>query len=193
MAEKQKLFNDLPVERQVHTLQDTIRTQQDTIRAQQDTIRSQQDTIRSLTDTIRALTDTTKDQKGQKDTLNVQVCQFKRKRRKIATLKAEPPQFNDLPVEMQVHIFQFLNVHDCVTEYTKTCSLWREVIALHILAPELIQIANINLVFKSHLEKHNWTEDCEDVEMLIYIYNKTINPITSEFIFWALWSSVQSF
>ena len=96
----------------------------------------------------------------------------KRKRRKIATLKAEPLQFNDLPVEMQVHIFQFLSVNDCVTEFTKTCSLWREVIALHILAPDLIRIANINPFFKSHLEKNNWTDDCEDVDMILSFYDK---------------------
>ena len=49
----------------------------------------------------------------------------------------------DLPVEMLVHIFQFVGIHECVTEYTKTCNLWREVIALHILAPELERVAYI--------------------------------------------------
>ena len=95
-------------------------------------------------------------------------------------------QINDLPIEMFVEVFKYLDKNQIAFGYTKICIQWRENIALHILAPEIIRQAEANPSFKKLLEKNQWTEECEDVEMLIYIYNKTINPITSEFIFWAL-------
>ena len=79
--------------------------------------------------------------------------------------------FMDLPVEMLVHIFQFVGIHECVTEYTKTCNLWREVIALHILEPELERVANMHRGFKSLLEKQSWTQDCDDIDLILRFYD----------------------
>ena len=94
---------------------------------------------------------------------------------------------NDLPDEMLVEIFQYLNVHEIAFRYTEIYRHWRENIALHILAPEIIRQADSNPSFKKLLEKNQWTEECEDVEMIIYIYKKmATNPITSEFIFLAM-------
>ena len=116
------------------------------------------------------------------------------KRRKIMAEKqkdfndimATERQINDLPIEMFVEVFKYLDIHQIAFRYTEICIHWRENIALHILAPEIIRQADSNPGFKKLLEKNQWTEECEDVEMLIYIYNKTINPITSEFIFLAM-------
>ena len=91
-------------------------------------------------------------------------------------------QINDLPVEMFVEVFKHLNIDEIAFKHTEVCIQWRENIALHILAPEIIRQAEANPSFKKLLEKHQWTEECEDVELLIYIYNTTINPITSKFI-----------
>ena len=90
-------------------------------------------------------------------------------------------EFNDLPTEMFVEVFKYLNVHQVAFRYTKICLHWRENIALHILAPEIIRQAEANPSFKKLLEKNGWTEECDDVEMLIYIYNKTYNPLKSKF------------
>ena len=95
-------------------------------------------------------------------------------------------EFNDLPIEMFVEVFKYLNIHQVAFRYTEICINWRESIALHILAPEIIRQAEANPRFKKLLEKNQWTEKSEDVEMIIFIYNKTINPITSEFIFLAM-------
>ena len=92
-------------------------------------------------------------------------------------------KINDLPIEMFVEVFKYLNIDEIAFRYTEICIHWRENIALHILAPEIIRQAKSNPSYKKLLEKNQWTEECEDVEMLIYIYNKTINPITSKFIF----------
>ena len=96
---------------------------------------------------------------------------------------ATEPQINDLPIEMFVEVFKYLNLQQIAFRYTEICIHWRENIALHILPPEIFRQAEANPSFKKLLEKNQWTEECEDVEMLIYIYNKTLNPITSEFIF----------
>ena len=101
-------------------------------------------------------------------------------------MAAKQKEFNDLPTEMVVEVFKYVNIHEIAFRYTEICIHWRENIALHILAPEIIRQAEANPSFKKLLEKNGWTEECDDVEMLIYIYNKTINPITSEFIFLAM-------
>ena len=98
-------------------------------------------------------------------------------------------QINDLPIEMFVEVLKNFDKNRVAFRYTEICIHWRENIALHILAPEIIRQAEANPSFKKLLEKNQWTEECEDVEMLIYIYNKTINPITSEFTFLALFCS----
>merc|ERR1719510_2155782 len=99
------------------------------------------------------------------------------KRRKIMAEKQK--EFDDLPIEMFVEVFKYFDIHEIAFRYTEICIHWRENIALHILAPEIIRQAKSNPSYKKLLEKNQWTEECEDVEMLIYIYNKTINPITS--------------
>ena len=103
--------------------------------------------------------------------------------KKPKNIVATEPQINDLPIEMFVEVFKYLDIHEIAFRYTEICIHWRENIALHILAPEIIRQAEANPRFKKLLEKNQWTVESDDVEMLIYIYNKTINPITSEFIF----------
>ena len=105
------------------------------------------------------------------------------KQKEFNDIMATELQINDLPIEMFVEVFKYLNIEEIAFRYTGICIHWRENIALHILAPEIIRQAEANPSFKKLLEKNQWTEECEDVEMLIYIYNKTINPITSKFIF----------
>ena len=95
-------------------------------------------------------------------------------------------QINNLPIEMFVEVFKYLDMHQIAFRHTEICLHWRENIALHILAPEIIRQADSNPSFKKLLEKNQWTEECEDVEMIISIYNKTINPISSKFILLAM-------
>ena len=109
------------------------------------------------------------------------------KQKEFNDIMVSKPQINDLPIEMFVEVFKYLDIHHIAFRYTEICIHWRENIALHILAPEIIRQADSNPSFKKLLEKNQWTEECEDVEMLIYIYKKmATNPITSEFIFLAM-------
>ena len=108
------------------------------------------------------------------------------KQKEFNDIMASKPQINDLPIEMLVEVLSHLDIDEIAFRYTEICIHWRQNIALHILAPEIIRQAEANPSFKKLLEKNQWTEECEDVEMLIYIYNKTINPITSKLIFLAM-------
>ena len=108
------------------------------------------------------------------------------KQKEFNDIMATELQINDLPIEMFVEVFKYLNIHEIAFRYTEICIHWRGNIALHILAPKIIRQAEANPSFKKLLEKNQWTEECDDVEMLIYIYNKTLNPITSKFIYLAM-------
>ena len=79
---------------------------------------------------------------------------------------------NDLPVEMFQYILQFLNLHETVTIYSKTCVHWKETIALHILSPEILSLAQHNGWFKKIIEKEGWTEDCNNTDFILQIYGK---------------------
>ena len=83
---------------------------------------------------------------------------------------ATGPQINDLPIEMFVEVFKYLNIDEVAFRFTEICIHWSENIALHILAPEIIRQADSNPSFKNLLEKNQWTEERRDVEMLIYLY-----------------------
>ena len=88
---------------------------------------------------------------------------------------------NDLPIEMFLEVFQYLSLRQSI-RYSTVCRHWRESIALHILAPEILRLTASNPAFKNLLEKNGWSEECSDTELLLLIYNKMMNPITSELL-----------
>ena len=85
---------------------------------------------------------------------------------------ATEPKINDLPIEMFVEVFKHLNIDEIAFKHTEVCIQWRENIALHILAPELVRISAMDKRFKSLLEKNNWTEDCKDIDLILSFYDK---------------------
>ena len=60
------------------------------------------------------------------------------KRKKIMAEKQK--EFNDLPIEMFVEVFKYLDIDEIAFRYTEICIHWRENIALHILAPEIFVV-----------------------------------------------------
>ena len=105
-----------------------------------------------------------------------------KKVKKPKNLVTSELQINDLPIEMFVEVFKYLDIDEIAFRYTEICIHWRENIALHILAPEIIRQAEANPSFKKLLEKNQWTGECKDIEMFICIYKK-MATITSKFIF----------
>ena len=55
---------------------------------------------------------------------------------------------NDLPVEMKLKIFENLSIHDLVAHCSKTCLQWEEIVAKFFVRPKLVELANVNEIFK---------------------------------------------
>ena len=91
-------------------------------------------------------------------------------------------EINDLPEEMLLEVFEYLNFshHQLLMQYSKICCHWREIIARHIVAPRIARVATSNDKFKKLIEKNGWTEECNDTELLLFIHHKTMNPVTSK-------------
>merc|ERR1712141_159397 len=65
----------------------------------------------------------------------------------------------DLPIEMRLEILEKLSLHELVVNSSKTCHQWRDDIAQHILAPEILALAEVNEKFKMHIKKKGWAEE----------------------------------
>ena len=100
----------------------------------------------------------------------------------MATSAQNAMEINDLPEEMLLEIFEYLNFshYQLLMQYSKICVHWREIIARHIVAPRIARVATSNDKFKKLIEKNGWTEECDDTELLLFIHHKTMNPVTSK-------------
>ena len=93
-----------------------------------------------------------------------------------------PLGINDMPPEIFIEIFKFLSKRESVMKFPSVCLHWRHNIARHIMAPEINRKAEGNHYYEKLLEKHGWTGNCDETEMIIRIYHM-INPITSELLY----------
>ena len=102
----------------------------------------------------------------------------------MATFTQNAVEINDLPEEMLLEVFQYLNFsHDrLLMQYSKICVHWREIIARYIVAPRIARVASANVELKKLIEKNGWTEECNDTELLLFIHHKTMNPVTSKLL-----------
>ena len=79
---------------------------------------------------------------------------------------------NYLPVEMMLEIFENLSLHELVVNSSKTCLRWREIISQFILAPKIMRLANANGTFKKEIKEVGWTEESNDTELILSLYQK---------------------
>ena len=81
---------------------------------------------------------------------------------------------NDLPDEMLLEILEKIQLHELVVSCSKTCFIWRDLIAQHILEPKLWRLANVNHLFKRVITDHGWTEEknSNESELIIFLYQK---------------------
>ena len=67
---------------------------------------------------------------------------------------------DDLPEEMLLEIFENLSLFDLVVNCSKTCPEWKEIIAKHILKPNIRKYANVDAKFKMAIQENDgWTKD----------------------------------
>ena len=85
---------------------------------------------------------------------------------------ASNTRINDLPIEMLLEIFESLSLHELVVNVSKTCLQWREIITQFILRPKILRLAKVNKAFKKNIEEDGWTEDSNDTDLILSLYQK---------------------
>merc|ERR1712018_1089260 len=79
---------------------------------------------------------------------------------------------NVLPDEMLLEILEKLSLGELVDTCIKVCPQWKDVIAKHILGPKFQNLAHDSATFKTAMEKEEWNEDVNEVEMITSLYQK---------------------
>ena len=79
---------------------------------------------------------------------------------------------NDLPIEIQVEIFENLSLRELVDNYSRTCLEWRRVISQFILGPKIFRLANDNGQFKRVINELGWTEEAQESDFILSLYPK---------------------
>ena len=77
-----------------------------------------------------------------------------------------------LPPEMLLEIFQNLRLHQLVTNCATVSPQWWEIIAKFILKPKILRLANCNGQFKREITQAGWTEESNQLELIISLYQK---------------------
>ena len=80
--------------------------------------------------------------------------------------------FSDLPVEMQVKILENLAIHELVVNTSKTSLRWRAIIAKFILASKITKLANVNEDFEKEIKLQGWSQQTNDTELIMSLYQK---------------------
>ena len=77
-----------------------------------------------------------------------------------------------MPVEMILEIFENLSLDELVVNSSKTCLQWRYIIGHFILAPKILRLANVNGIFKKEITEDGWTEESNDTDLILSLYQK---------------------
>ena len=77
-----------------------------------------------------------------------------------------------LPIEVLILVFKFLNLSDIFENCSKTCKIWREIIAQFFLQPYMKILARLDSDLRDKLYDSGWTEQCFDNDFLYETYEK---------------------
>ena len=83
---------------------------------------------------------------------------------------AKKNHIKDLPTEMLVMILENVPLHELVSNCSKTCIKWREIVALFIMKEKVNKLATTHLVFKIKIEQQGWSKDCTDIDLILSLY-----------------------
>ena len=105
-----------------------------------------------------------------------------KKVKSVAQTPAAVARINEvLPIEILLMIFEKLTLQENVMSCAKTCTKWREIIALFVLRSKILGQASICQKFKRDIKKDGWTEKCYDVDVIMSLYAKFINRTCCKF------------
>ena len=78
----------------------------------------------------------------------------------------------DLPPEILVLIFKNINLTEVAENCSKTCLLWKTIIAQFVLQPRLREIAKYDDDVKEILTNANWTQQSTNHDLIMSLYDK---------------------
>ena len=74
-----------------------------------------------------------------------------------------------LPEEVLIFTLKRVSFHD-VTNCSKVSIQWKDTVALGILKPAILKLANTNELVKKDIEHNRWTKDCKDSDLILSLY-----------------------
>ena len=77
-----------------------------------------------------------------------------------------------LPIEVLILVFKFSNLSDIFENCSKTCKMWREIIAQFFLQPYMKILARLDSDIRNKLYDNGWSEQCFDDDFLYETYEK---------------------
>ena len=80
----------------------------------------------------------------------------------------------DLPAEVMVLIFKYLEFTDIGENCAKTCLKWKAFAAQFFVGPHILKLSKYNEHLKNYLLKEGWTEDNNSTDLLIELYEKFV-------------------
>ena len=90
----------------------------------------------------------------------------------VKKIKRSNTMIQDLPIEMFLKVVEILTLHEIMRNCTKVCRLWRERVALFILRPKLDKLAKAHWVFKMKIQAEGWTEESDDIDLILSLYDQ---------------------
>ena len=90
----------------------------------------------------------------------------------LEVMAATTTGMNDLPIEMQLEVFENLSLHELVLNSSKVSLQWREIIAQFILRSKVLRLAKVNGNFKRDIEKEGWSQEANQSELILSLYKK---------------------
>ena len=91
----------------------------------------------------------------------------------FSVMAATVVTIDDLPEEMLLEIFEKLSLFDLVVNCSKTCPEWKEIIAKHILKPNIRKFADMDGNNKMVIQENDgWTEESNATDLMFTIYGK---------------------
>ena len=79
--------------------------------------------------------------------------------------------FNELPIEMILEVLEKINLPELVVNISKTCLLWRHLIAQYILRPKILTLASQSWKFKRTIQDMGWTGTGDEPELILSLYH----------------------
>ena len=93
----------------------------------------------------------------------------------VSRKQGSTTEIRALPEEMLLFTLKKASLQDAVLNLSKVSVQWKDIVALDILKPAILKLANRNKQFMEEIERNRWTKDCKDSDLILSLYGKYQN------------------